>query len=301
MRNSLKIMLPVSLAASVLLVALGLGAMPRREDAGVTFSHKLHLGMGIECNACHAKADSSRLGTDDLMPVQANCLECHGEQDLKGWTTRTDSPRMGRLVKDYSPKFTHARHVEEKIDCQRCHVGIAESDSSSTTHMPVMALCMHCHDGVKAGKECSLCHIEPNGPRPADHVMPAWSKQHGDKARMDNGAACTMCHERNDCQQCHQGDNLLPRVHPIGFEHTHPLEVRSQRTDCAACHEDRSFCIQCHQERQVYPRSHQRAAWAVAGSGGAHAAQAKANIEQCAACHADDPSSQPVCAACHGR
>lgn len=300
MRTAIKIMLPVILAAPVLLTALG-NAPARREDAGVVFSHKLHLDMGIECSNCHGKADSSLSGTDDLMPVRDNCLECHGEEDLKAWTTRADLPRMGRQVIDYSPKFNHSAHAKKEIACERCHAGLSQSDSSSTLHMPVMALCMSCHDGVQADKECSLCHEEPRGPRPADHKIPAWNKQHGDRARSD-AVSCTMCHARNDCQECHQGDNLLPRAHPVGFEFNHPLEVRSQRTDCNVCHEDRAFCIECHTQRQIYPRSHQRAAWAsTANHGGAHAVQARMNIEQCGACHEDDPSSQPVCAACHGK
>jgi hypothetical protein len=89
-------------------------------------------------------------------------------------------------------------------------------------------------------------------------------------------------------------------VHPLGFEYNHALEVRFARSECAACHEDRSYCIECHRLRQVYPRSHQLGAWVLPGTGGKHALQGRINIEECASCHEDEPQDSPVCTVCHG-
>lgn len=301
MAGILKKFLPALLIGPAILMGIS-SPGAKKEDAGVVFSHEMHVThMGMECDICHEKTPESTSGADDLMPTAEHCLTCHSQEDVDVYVTRKDAPRAGRLVVDYNPKFNHAAHIAKEISCERCHVGISASDSSHTTHMPVMALCMSCHDGFQADKDCFLCHSEPNGPLPADHILPAWRKQHGDNARFDNARSCAMCHERHDCQECHQGDNLLPRVHPPGFEYSHPREVLSGRMECNTCHEGRSFCIECHTERHVYPRSHQRTSWANTGSGGVHAAQARMNIEQCASCHSDEPSRQPVCATCHGR
>ncbi|HUU26320.1 MAG TPA: cytochrome c3 family protein [archaeon] len=277
-----------------------------REKPEIIFSHRLHTeDVGVECEVCHAKAGESKSGLDNLMPEKKVCLVCH-EDDVdkcEKCHRNKEKPRAIERITAYSPKFNHAVHLEKGAACERCHSGVSKSDSASTEHIPGMAVCMQCHDGIQAGKDCIICHEHPRGRLPEDHILPLWQKHHGDEARIDNGTACIMCHNRNDCQECHQGDNLSPRAHPPGFEYKHGIEIRTGRTECAACHEDRAFCIECHTERQVYPRSHQRASWAndIPGSGGSHKIQALINIENCAACHTDEPDSDPVCAACHGR
>jgi hypothetical protein len=284
-----------------------------KEKPEIIFSHRLHLeDVGLECEACHGKVSESKSGRDNLMPEKSTCLNCHHIEECSLCHSRPDGPTKLERFIDYSPKFSHAKHLNKDvparnplkdITCERCHPGISLSDSSSSWHIPGMALCTSCHDGVQQTKDCIICHDHPRSKVPPDHILPVWKNQHGDDARMDNGASCKVCHERDDCQECHQGDNLLPRAHPPGFQFKHGIELRTGRTECAACHQDRSFCIDCHLTMQVYPFSHQRPNWTsqTPGVGGRHAAQALMNIETCAACHSDEPGSEPVCADCHGR
>ncbi len=280
------------------------GQPPLRQETELIFSHRRHLeAMGVECEQCHPGVAESHSGRDDLLPLMALCGECHDIEDPENCKTchsRLEAPESKQPVIDYSPKFDHANHVHEhEIDCERCHAGVSASDSASSWHIPGMALCMSCHDGVQAGSRCLTCHQHERGKIPADHVLPFWRRQHGDAARMDNAQSCLMCHARDNCEECHQGDNVLPRAHPLGWTRRHGIEVRKDWMDCAACHQDRSFCVECHQERFVFPLSHQLRGW-IAGGGGRHATQARLNIESCTACHPGDPESSPVCVRCHG-
>ena len=270
----------------------------------VKFSHRLHAeDVGVECKDCHPGVAESKSGADDLLPTMEQCAACHAVENTDECSkchTDVDKPRPFERVAKYSPKFNHAKHLERGVACETCHDQIAKADTAGTEKLPVMEACVKCHDGMQAEKACIACHENPKGKLPADHHSALWSKQHGDEAKLDDARSCAMCHERNDCQECHQGDNLgRPRAHPPGFESKHPLEFRSGRTECSACHDERSFCAECHLERNVYPRSHQRASWANPVSGGAHRLQAEANIEQCVVCHSDEPGNEPVCAACH--
>ncbi|MBN2290721.1 MAG: cytochrome c3 family protein [Candidatus Glassbacteria bacterium] len=301
MAKSWRNILALLFLGPVLLLALGQAQSGRRARPELVFSHRLHVEeMGMECGLCHSRAEESRTGSDNLLPAMAACQECHDLESCGTCHSDTLNPRAVEQVTGYSPKFSHAAHLAKEVPCERCHAGVSVSDSAASEHLPAMEPCMACHDGIQAEKACILCHEHPRGKLPVDHVFPAWKTQHGDDARLDDAAACMLCHERNDCQQCHQGDNLFPRTHPLGFEFNHALEVRTARSECAACHEDRSFCLECHRMKQVYPRSHQLSSWAVPQAGGRHATRGKINIEECAACHGDDPEDSPVCAACHG-
>ena len=304
-KTPVKIFLPLAIAAA-LAFALAAGSARRGVIPEVKFSHNRHVvGQELECATCHENVETSESGKDDLLASKEQCALCHDVEDTNNCGlchTKVDEPASFERIADYSPKFNHAVHLERGVACETCHAGISESDSSFTQHLPAMETCMHCHDGLLAKRECLACHENPKGKIPADHLGGLWMRQHGDDAKLDNGAACNMCHDREqDCLECHQGDNLLKRVHPRGYEFKHPLDIRSGRVECASCHESRNFCAECHQERNVYPRSHQRAGWANRTTGGRHAVEARIDVEQCTSCHGEETETQPVCAACHGQ
>lgn len=300
------------------LVVLGLAmmlaavALPKIEtETTLIFTHELHSDMGIECESCHQEVAGSTSGTDNLMPPMDACAECHDVEDTDGCSMcHSDMENLDvvQRVIDYSPKFNHQVHVEQNLACDHCHIGVATSDSAAVTHLPGMEgcpgmdMCMDCHDGLQAPKECSTCHVENRDLRPIDHASTLWTQQHGDDAKMDDAQSCMMCHERNSCMECHEGDNIFfgSRAHPPGYEFKHPMDVRSGRVECASCHESRNFCAECHMEENVYPRSHQRTSWANRVIGGRHAVEARINIEQCTSCHGEETEADPVCAACHG-
>src|SRR5580704_14144381 len=63
------------------------------------FSHRLHLGMGLECVGCHTAAASSTKVEDNLLPAKSVCLACHEDVGIP-------APPTTRLS-----KFSHALHL----------------------------------------------------------------------------------------------------------------------------------------------------------------------------------------------
>ncbi|MEA1996033.1 MAG: hypothetical protein U9N45_00255 [Gemmatimonadota bacterium] len=291
------------LAPALLFAAEWTASIYRRVRPEITCSHLVHVKeMGMECKTCHLLHTESESGRDTVIPEKYLCEKCHRLNDCGHCHKDTISPRVIELTPPrYSPKLGYEVHPGKGFAEGVCPSGVSLSDTTATDCLTGMPLCMDCHDVMQSDdKACTLCHISRSVKMPTDHAFPAWKFQHGDEARVEDAARCAMCHERDLCQQCHQGENLAPRVHPPGYEFIHALEVRTGRGECSACHEDRSFCFGCHIERQVYPRSHQLPGWSVkTGPGGRHAAAGRINIETCASCHGDDPGDQPVCTACH--
>ena len=39
------------------------------------FSHKLHLGLELQCATCHTAAAASTKASDNLLPAKAVCLQ----------------------------------------------------------------------------------------------------------------------------------------------------------------------------------------------------------------------------------
>ncbi|MBW7995849.1 MAG: hypothetical protein FVQ81_04600 [Candidatus Glassbacteria bacterium] len=309
---------------AVLALALALAAVAVSSTGSqptIIFPHDMHVeGMELECETCHAGAAESISGTDNLIPGMDVCEACHDIEDTDNCSLC--HPDMDNLdvyyrVEDYSPLFNHQVHIEQEFACDLCHKGVSSSASAADLHLPgmgtypVMDLCIDCHNGMRAPNACTTCHLEgrgkiqeKRGKIPADHNFSQWirHRQHGDDAKIDNAESCMACHQRSWCMECHQGDNLFfgNRPHPPGYEFKHPLDVRSGRIECAACHESRDFCAECHFEENVYPRSHQRGLWASRTSGGRHAIEARINLEQCTSCHGEETGADPVCAVCHG-
>ena len=129
------------------------------------FSHKVHVGLGLECLDCHKIEDPGFLAG---YPSTSTCMACHA-------AVRTDSPHIQRLsgfeeegkeipwVKVYKVPdyvyFSHEwHHKEAKISCQECHGPVAEREVIFQEKPTNMMACMACHDRRKASNECNLCH-----------------------------------------------------------------------------------------------------------------------------------------------
>jgi hypothetical protein len=195
------------LTALLLFVPNIIGA---RKDSEIIFSHDKHTEMGIECQTCHPHVQESKAGTDNLLPAKSICLQCHDQDSLAKYNFPADNPGTLEPDTNYSPKFSHAAHLNPETPCERCHEGVSTSDSSSTKHLTAMTTCMHCHNGKNADKRCIVCHEDPKGKIPADHRPKSWLVGHVADVLKDNGASCLTCHENKDCQACHQGEYLIP-------------------------------------------------------------------------------------------
>ena len=184
------------------------------------FSHKLHLGLKLECGACHTAVASSTKASDNLLPDRKACLGCH--QDVQ-----IPSPPVSRVV-----TFSHAqhlkmgnvapliaaaidkkiylqppgnirRHLDSQNPCQACHRGLEESDQVTPAAMPQMADCLVCHSEIDNPFSCEKCHAKDAQLKPASHDPSFLSSHTSGKLNLDK-ASCVVCHGRNfRCLGCH--------------------------------------------------------------------------------------------------
>lgn len=266
------------------------------EKDDLEFSHKLHVVENeVECLTCHAQAEESVSGKDNLLPSKAICNDCHDADEV-------GNPEMAPPVEDYSAKFSHQKHLSSGLECESCHSDVTKAETARAYVLPNMLDCMGCHKTKNVSNECSTCHLPSENLQPLSHT-PNFKHNHGDLARaqvkdISADMSCTTCHTQNFCQTCHEGDNLGRLTHPLNYEVTHALEAQSRQKECAVCHMDRSFCIECHSERQVMPHNH-RAGWVnnLRSDGGRHSSEALNDIESCIACH--EQNAVQTCQPCH--
>jgi hypothetical protein len=278
--------------AATLLAPRATGERPDR----ILAAHPVHAKNGVTCDKCHAAATSTA-GTDNLLPAMDVCAECHDiadETNCKQCHENPQAPAAAPRVTAIVEKFPHAKHLGAGADCAACH---GKTDAREPA-LPEKALCRRCHETASGFADCSVCHAGDEPRRPASHTE-QWRAQHAIEARVDEGR-CLVCHTQTDCQECHAGDNVRPRVHALNFAYDHALAARGNEITCAACHEDAQFCQACHREKFVMPENHSRADWLVSTTGGRHAEEAQFDLESCAACH-DEGKASPICAGCHGR
>ncbi len=54
--------------------------------------------------------------------------------------------------------FDHKKHVKEfGLDCSHCHAAAA-SEKAADLLLPKEEICLSCHNGQVASKECATCH-----------------------------------------------------------------------------------------------------------------------------------------------
>lgn len=259
--------------------------------------HAVHAANDVGCETCHAGVLASKMGTDDLLPRKEACTPCHDVEDVAACETCHEDAaaplpiaRLGRPAE----RFNHEAHHGRDIECATCH----PSDGAGEPTAAAKATCRGCHATTSGLTDCETCHGDLEPRRPVSHTS-IWGGTHAIEARV-GAADCANCHTQTDCEDCHSGENVNPRVHPLDFEFGHARVARNAETDCASCHEEREFCGACHLAERVLPQSHSRSDWLISTSGGRHAEEARFDLESCAACHEAD-NAAPTCAPCHGR
>jgi hypothetical protein len=298
------------------------------------FSHQYHLKeVGADCAACHGAAKESAQASDRLLPKMEACAECHDVEDQeKCGTCHVDVDNLEPLdLPAPTAPFSHKAHIEMKgVTCETCHKGLDKVGLSTPKSMPGMAECSACHNGTQAPMTCSVCHAAGVNLRPKSHGAD-WLHEHRQHVRAGD-ISCAQCHATSECQECHEGANLvetkaskpgayapfsplgearqgmtLKRVHTLNSRHTHALDAKGKERQCATCHETATFCGMCHRPEgdltRFRPDWHGGPDWgAIAGAvgtgGGRHATLARRDIERCAACH-DVQGEDPTCLLCH--
>ncbi len=282
------------LVCASLFVGRGLAEKPDR----IKDAHQKHRENGVPCEACHAGAATSIQGTDNLLPTMDACAECHDVADeAKCGDCHTNPEAAGTSPHHVTVAqlFPHQTHVSAGMKCEACH------GEKGAAKVPTMALCRNCHETASAQADCGTCHAKMEPLKPATHEGD-WLSGHAVAAQAmpEGNEACASCHAEKDCQDCHAGDNVRPRVHALGFAFEHSIAARGNSLDCATCHEAASFCAPCHQDQQVLPMNHSRANWVLPSTGGTHAEEGQLDLESCIACH-DLGTAPPTCAECHAK
>jgi len=286
-------MLPVLLLG--LALAFGAALVRGERPDRIRDAHARHAQESVPCETCH-KAAESNAGTDDLLPAMDVCAGCHDITDTQKCGTCHTNPTapasMPRTT--VAQKFSHKQHLGQGTDCMVCHAG----PERGVPRAADKAVCRRCHETASGRTDCDFCHAASEPRRPASHTD-QWLSLHATEARVDQ-PRCAVCHTQTDCQECHAGDNVRPRVHPLNYEFNHALDARGGEATCSSCHEDAQFCQACHLARFVMPENHSLADWAIRPNGGRHAEEAQFDLESCVACH-DAGKASPVCVECHGR
>ena len=218
--------------------------------------------------------------------------------------------------------FSHARHLEEGLECADCHADYEEADEPRPVAAGQCALCHEELDKDKAperrvaalfvgdeylgagvtavsdevifshsthvagGLDCNVCH---------QGIEESEAVDEGLAVGMDT---CVSCHERagmpdgRQCAVCHRV--LSPENAPSNHEHVwkrlHGQTVRAElpgaANDCSLCHSDQT-CVTCHQDEE--PASHNNY-FRLRG----HGVQAAMDRQSCAVCH-----QSSSCSRCH--
>jgi hypothetical protein len=131
----------------------------------IPFSHRVHVHKKeLSCLVCHTSVTfSDKAG---IPPIET-CLLCHTRIisylppiiDLRDhfynkkpiiWKKVTSLP-------DYA-YFSHRVHIQEKIDCGKCHGNTAMMDRVEQVHQFSMGFCLDCHRTMNAPIDCYTCH-----------------------------------------------------------------------------------------------------------------------------------------------
>ncbi len=278
-------------------------------DVELKFSHKLHvIDNQFECNTCHTTVDSSKSGSDNLLPNMDICATCHDVSDDQTCNlchSDLENPRIVPRIEKYNQKFPHNKHLKAGLECQSCHAAVAKQETVLPVLLPTMPECIDCHESRAVVTTCITCHTqEESGKKPMSHT-PNFIHSHSDLAQ--NGVInvlgnkkCALCHQPEYCQDCHEGENLDRRTHPLNFEFTHALAAEGKEHQCFACHTEHQFCIDCHRDRQIMPHNH-IAGWVnrIPDDGGRHRVEAESDLESCMACH--EQNAEQICQPCHGK
>lgn len=184
------------------------------------FSHKLHLGLELQCTTCHPAAAGSTKTSDNLLPAKTLCRECHEDAQIPAppqtpvaFFSHSQHLKMGNVApliaaaidkKNYlQPPGDIRRHLNTQNACQACHRGLQESEQVSAAAMPQMADCLVCHTVIDNPFSCEKCHAKNDQLKPASHVASFLSDHTSGKLNLDK-ASCVVCHGRNfRCLGCH--------------------------------------------------------------------------------------------------
>jgi hypothetical protein len=251
------------------------------------FDHWQHRKLFPNCSSCHS---GITVPGRDLWPAPSACADCHDGrvEERVEWGHPVGPPRTNL-------QFTHGGHAEavrhvsadSLLACESCHSG---SDGRMRVRLAIVQSCLACH-GIKTAHlsapdtSCATCHVSlaqatrltsrdiAGFPVPESHKRRGFAFAGHGKLAANSGAgaavsaACSTCHAREFCTECHvnapevaaiQGLGSDPRSmiqeaelkappnhHEGDFLRRHGKLAQTAVRSCATCHTQES-CATCH-------------------------------------------------------
>ncbi|MCK6549760.1 cytochrome c3 family protein [Myxococcota bacterium] len=286
------------------------------------FSHETHLKKEIGCLDCHSGVDQAEDLSSTYMPFHDKCARCHSDTEMKNCKQchlEEDTSKIVRAVPaDDGIHFSHVNHARRVMgNCAKCHPEVPRAKTSEESVRPPMETCTDgCHKEDMAESRCDRCHADLTrysleSVRFMAHGA-RFVENHGEAASKSD-AACSNCHARDFCSDCHSNTNLVGAetrladratrsfIHPAPYQAVHAMDARSKRDTCETCHRS-NFCDSCHASVGLASLDRVRTAphppgWSDPSSTTFHGLQARREITACAACH--DQGAASVCVRCH--
>jgi hypothetical protein len=283
------------------------GALAKESVASCSTCHTRE-----RCTSCHVNAATVQAiaqvpaaGPALALPRFAARYPAPSSHQSRGWIE--DHPEIA------SVQACSTCHTRD--DCQTCH----------RAALPAVVAALPARRDVEAPGVTTLLAVVP-----ASHSDPGFARNHGPLAATSL-SACTTCHTRESCADCHDRTALIDvtiadaprsttpppvadslergvrtvepgtRFHPPTFLLRHSATAYGRRLECANCHDARVFCRDCHTQSGIST---------VGGTGRLrstfhdaeplwllrHARAARQGLESCTACH-----SQRDCLQCHSQ
>ena len=171
----------------------------------VTFSHRHHASMGIDCRYCHTSVEESSFAN---IPPTRICMNCHNEiwndspmlePVRESW--RTGEPLEWIRVNDLPDfvYFNHSIHVNRGVACVTCHGQVDEMPLTWREKPLFMKWCLDCHRDpeqfIRPREEVTNMAFEwPEGVDP-----------HEEGAKLAEAYGIDQSHHRlTDCWVCHR-------------------------------------------------------------------------------------------------
>lgn len=176
------------------------------------------------------------------------CLYCHITV-----LTKTTDGKSG-------VKMSHREPVLENYRCSDCHLINAHEKNGMVKGFPDMIVCFECHNGIKAKKECNVCHVKNNYNVVFKKYATTYSQIHEKLANHGKNPSrvCLNCHDMSYCATCHVmvGKYRVALPHPQDWIGLHPYSTnRDNVRACYACHE-KKFCLDCHGVEMPHPENY---------------------------------------------
>ncbi len=131
----------------------------------IPFSHRLHTTeKQLSCVFCHSGAiDSDVAG----IPPLETCMLCHSKIIIH-------YPQIADLREHYDKKipiewqrvnvlqefvfFSHQAHIQNGVDCGKCHGDVKQMDRIEMKKAFNMGFCIQCHKETEVSRDCFMCH-----------------------------------------------------------------------------------------------------------------------------------------------